>query len=175
MIGCRVRHDAWGRAAQRESTPFTREGSQVRSLSRPPLSFNEIQVFLSDRKIHSASAGRTERENARRSVQNPCSMFGCCSTHPRVLRRRSVVSTGTLACPPYPRIVASVTDASPRPMVRPHHGTTKTPRATSIGWFIFHLSAFTNGSSGALEAASLSPETWPESCFAPTITIERHS
>src|SRR5579863_9077288 len=26
-----------GRVAQRESTPFTREGSQVQSLSRPPL------------------------------------------------------------------------------------------------------------------------------------------
>jgi hypothetical protein len=26
----------FGRVAQRESTPFTREGSQVQSLSRPP-------------------------------------------------------------------------------------------------------------------------------------------
>ena len=29
--------DGAGRVAQRESTPFTREGSQVQSLSRPPL------------------------------------------------------------------------------------------------------------------------------------------
>ncbi|CAA6606016.1 hypothetical protein MTBLM1_70232 [Rhodospirillaceae bacterium LM-1] len=42
-----TRHGAWkiwtfGRVAQRESTPFTREGSQVQSLSRPPFSKAEV-------------------------------------------------------------------------------------------------------------------------------------
>jgi hypothetical protein len=31
------------------------------------------------RKFHSASAGGTEHENARDFVQNPCSVFVCCS------------------------------------------------------------------------------------------------
>ncbi len=37
---------ATGRVAQRESTPFTREGSQVQSLSRPPDSSEYSQVCM---------------------------------------------------------------------------------------------------------------------------------
>ena len=37
---------ATGRVAQRESTPFTRVGSQVQSLSRPPFIINDLPEFF---------------------------------------------------------------------------------------------------------------------------------
>ncbi len=43
FVGSRL--SAPGRLAQRESTPFTREGSQVQSLCRPPFSLNLFKGF----------------------------------------------------------------------------------------------------------------------------------
>src|SRR5262249_3879027 len=40
--------DGTGRVAQRESTPFTRVGSQVQSLSRPPLFFSYLHDFADE-------------------------------------------------------------------------------------------------------------------------------
>jgi hypothetical protein len=53
-----------GRVAQRESTPFTREGSQVRSLSRPPLNAAFISTRLLANVFHREVRCRTARKHA---------------------------------------------------------------------------------------------------------------
>src|SRR5690349_2644363 len=47
-----------GRVAQRESIRFTREGSQVQSLSRPPSNLHRISAFLSRDLAFAALLGR---------------------------------------------------------------------------------------------------------------------
>ena len=81
-------HENPGRIAQRESVPFTRERSKVRSLVRPPSSSMKSNTFL-DRPTVSLVADwhlhAEQHEMACSRVQNPCSPFLRCSYSDRVL------------------------------------------------------------------------------------------
>src|SRR5664279_444680 len=52
-----------GRLSQRESVPFTRERSKVRSLQRPPRIPSIPATFLTLLSPHSATQNRTKRED----------------------------------------------------------------------------------------------------------------
>jgi hypothetical protein len=51
-----IAHENPGRIAQRESVPFTRERSKVRSLVRPPEPLIKSDIFQSRRIEHAAKA-----------------------------------------------------------------------------------------------------------------------
>jgi hypothetical protein len=74
------------------TTPFTREGSQVQSLSRPPLRHHLKSLkLLSDRRFCGAlvtahpspfEAQRSMNTGAQ-GVRNPCAVFSGCSAPPQ--------------------------------------------------------------------------------------------
>src|ERR1700734_3836333 len=66
-----------GRVAQRERTPFTREGSQVQSLSRPPYSALILFLFW---QYCFAPIGSYRQNVTGRRRKNPWKIRGLCST-----------------------------------------------------------------------------------------------